>query len=70
MTGHILLVDDEGDVLITVGAFLRSSGYQVTSVESGDKALAMVLAGERFDGIVSDYAMQGLNGLNLLAAGA
>jgi PAS domain S-box-containing protein len=65
-SGHILLVDDEADVLITVGAFLRSSGYLVTSVENGDKALARVLAGERFDAIVTDYAMPGLNGLNLL----
>jgi PAS domain S-box-containing protein len=64
--GHILLVDDEADVLITIGAFLRSSGYLVTSVETGDKALARLLAGERFDAIVTDYAMPGLNGLNLL----
>jgi PAS domain S-box-containing protein len=66
MTGHILLVDDEADVLITVGAFLRSSNYLVTSVDTGDKALARLLAGERFDAIVTDYAMPGVNGINLL----
>jgi PAS domain S-box-containing protein len=64
--GHILLVDDEADVLLTVGAFLRSSNYLVTSVENGDLALARVLAGDKFDAIVTDYAMPGLNGINLL----
>jgi CheY-like chemotaxis protein len=66
LSGHILLVDDEADVLITIGAFLRSAGYRVTNVESGDKALTRLLAGERFDAIVTDYAMPGLNGLSLL----
>jgi PAS domain S-box-containing protein len=65
-SGHILLVDDEADVLITIGAFLRSAGYLVTCVETGDKALARILTGGRFDAIVTDYAMPGLNGLSLL----
>ncbi len=65
-SGHILLVDDEADVLITVGAFLRSAGFRVTSVDTGDKALAKILLGDRFDAIVTDYAMPGLNGIELL----
>jgi CheY-like chemotaxis protein len=65
-SGRILLVDDEADVLITVGAFLRSAGYVVNSVDSGDMALAILLSGERFEAIVTDYAMPGLNGINLL----
>jgi PAS domain S-box-containing protein len=65
-SGHILLVDDEADVLVTVAAFLRSSGYLVTGVENGDLALARLLSGEHFDAIVTDYAMPGLNGINLL----
>ncbi len=65
-SGHILLVDDAADVLVTVGAFLRGAGYLVTSVESGDKALAKLMSGDRFDAIVTDYAMRGLNGIDLL----
>jgi PAS domain S-box-containing protein len=65
-SGHILLVDDEADVLITVAAFLRSSGYLVTGVENADLALAKLMSGEKFDAIVTDYAMPGLNGINLL----
>jgi CheY-like chemotaxis protein len=64
--GRVLLVDDAPDVLLTVGAFLRHAGLEVTRVENGDLALARLLAGERFDAVVADFAMPGLNGLDLL----
>jgi PAS domain S-box-containing protein len=64
--GQILLVDDDADVLVTVAAFLRNAGYLVTTVDTGAKALAMLLAGNRFDAIVTDYAMPGSNGIDVL----
>ena len=64
--GRVLLVDDAPDVLLTVGAFLRQAGLEVTRVENGDLAMARLLAGERFNAIVTDFAMPGLNGLDLL----
>ncbi len=64
--GQILLVDDDADVLVTVAAFLRNAGYLVTSVNTGAKALAMLLAGNRFDAIVTDYAMPGSDGIDVL----
>jgi PAS domain S-box-containing protein len=64
--GQILLVDDDNDVLVTVAAFLRNAGYFVTSVDTGGKALALLLAGNRFDAIVTDYAMPGSNGIDVL----
>jgi CheY-like chemotaxis protein len=64
--GQILLVDDDNDVLLTVAAFLRNAGYLVTSVDTGGKALALLLAGNRFDAIVTDYAMPGTDGIDVL----
>jgi CheY-like chemotaxis protein len=64
--GRILVVDDAPDVLVTVGAFLRHAGFAVTSVNSGDEAMAKLLSGDRFDAMVTDYAMHGLNGIDLL----
>jgi CheY-like chemotaxis protein len=64
--GQILLVDDDNDVLVTIAAFLRNAGYLVTSVDTGGKALALLLAGNRFDAIVTDYAMPGSDGIDVL----
>jgi len=64
--GQILLVDDDNDVLVTVAAFLRNAGYLVTSADTGGKALALLLAGHRFDAIVTDYAMPGTDGIDVL----
>jgi DNA-binding NtrC family response regulator len=35
--------------------------------DSGDKAFALLSSGERFDAAISDYAMPGLNGADLIA---
>jgi CheY-like chemotaxis protein len=59
-------VDDEVEVLVTVGAFQRNAGYVVTAVATGAHALAMLLAGTQFDAIVTDYALPGSNGIDSL----
>jgi signal transduction histidine kinase/ActR/RegA family two-component response regulator len=64
--GRVMVVDDVSDVLVTVGAFLRSSGFQTTQVRNSDEALAAITAGAAIDVLVTDYAMPGLNGLDLL----
>jgi PAS domain S-box-containing protein len=64
--GHILVVDDSQDALLVVSAFLRTSGLDVTTKISGDLALAELACGKRFDAIVTDFAMPGMNGLELL----
>jgi PAS domain S-box-containing protein len=64
--GRVLLVDDAPDVLLTVGAFLRNAGLDVTRAETGDLALKKLMAGQRFDIVITDFAMPGLNGLDLL----
>jgi PAS domain S-box-containing protein len=67
-TGRILLVDDNDDVLVTTGAFLKKAGFEVVQAASGEQALALLTAGGRFDALVSDHAMPGMNGAELLAA--
>ncbi|MDQ2742971.1 MAG: PAS domain S-box protein [Chloroflexota bacterium] len=65
-SGRILLVDDVSDVLVTAKAFLERAGFQVVQAGSGDEALAILSSGERFNAVVSDYAMPGLNGVDLI----
>jgi CheY-like chemotaxis protein len=67
MGGHILLVDDSQDALLVIAAFLRFAGLEVTSRMSGALALAELAGGNRFDAIITDFAMPGMNGLELLA---
>ena len=64
---RILLVDDSAGVLLTTTAFMEKSGFTVVTADSGDKALALLFNGEQFDVIISDYAMPGLNGADLIA---
>jgi CheY-like chemotaxis protein len=61
-----LLVDDHPDVLVGIGAFLNAAGYDVVRAPSGDEALACLSSGQRFALLVTDYAMPGLNGVDLV----
>ncbi|MDR3536618.1 MAG: response regulator [Acetobacteraceae bacterium] len=65
--GRVLLVDDETEVLVTLGSFLKGAGFTVHKVRNGDEALALLAAGHMVDVLVTDYAMPGLDGLELIA---
>lgn len=67
--GRVLLVDDDPDVLVTTGAFLECAGLRVARTSSGVQALTILASGERFDALVTDHAMPGLNGAGLVAEG-
>jgi CheY-like chemotaxis protein len=67
VSGRILLVDDSSDVLVTVGAFLEKAGFTVIRANCGDRALAQLAQGGPVDVLVTDYAMPGLNGAELIA---
>ena len=47
---------------------LRLAGYQVTAVEDAPSALALLKDGQRFDIVVTDLDMPGMNGFDLAAA--
>jgi two-component system NtrC family sensor kinase len=64
-SGHsVLVVDDEPEVRALLAEILLGSGHRVTSAASGNEALER-LATERFDVIVTDIRMPGLDGIGL-----
>jgi CheY-like chemotaxis protein len=64
---YVLLVDDVTDVLVSVGAFLVNAGYAVQKASNGDQALQLIANDPRIDVLVTDFAMPGLNGVELIA---
>lgn len=64
--GHLLLVDDDADLLKLLAIRLKANGYAVTTASSGQQALSMI-AGERPDLVVTDLRMDGIDGMALFA---
>lgn len=60
----ILVVDDEPWILELTAELLRREGYRVEVADSGQRALDL-LEREKYDLIVSDWRMPGLNGIGL-----
>ena len=64
MSKHILVVDDEADIVELVAYNLKKEGFLVDSVPDGEKALAKVRKG-RYSLIVLDLMLPGLSGMEL-----
>ncbi len=64
MSAHVLLVDDDADLLRLLSMRLTAAGYRVTAVGSAEAALAQ-LAIERPQLVVSDVQLPGMDGLAL-----
>ena len=58
----ILLVDDSPFFRNMISPMLSIAGYQVISIQSGQEALDLCDAGEKFDVIISDIEMPGMDG--------
>ncbi len=65
---RVLLVDDSPFFRNLLTPLLSAAGYNVTSVESPERALAMRDAGDEFDVIISDIEMPGMNGFEFATA--
>src|SRR2546430_12289419 len=61
---HILVVDDDKGILITLRSSLEQNGYVVYSAESGEEALE-VFAQHRIDLIVLDLKLPDISGLEV-----
>jgi two-component system OmpR family response regulator len=61
---HVLIVDDDGELLDLLSAFLRASGFRVSTAENGT-AMMQTLNTARIDLIVLDIKMPGEDGLSL-----
>ncbi|WP_207802793.1 ATP-binding protein [Roseicella frigidaeris] len=67
-SGHVLLVDDDPLVLRSTAAMLEDLGHAVTEAGSGEAALAQLAAGIPVDLLITDQAMPGMTGLQLIEA--
>jgi CheY-like chemotaxis protein len=67
---HILVVDDEQNMLNTLAFILESANYQVTTAAEGREALEEILAarenGRPVDLLITDLRLPGLTGLQLI----
>jgi CheY-like chemotaxis protein len=63
---RVLLVDDEPVVREVLATQLADAGYQVTEAVDGAAALALLAGGMACDVLVSDLAMEGIDGVTLI----
>jgi DNA-binding NtrC family response regulator len=66
-SGRVLLVDDERTLRRVLARSLTRVGFEVVEVDNGLVALEL-LSRERFDLVVSDVQMPGMDGIALLEA--
>jgi len=59
--GRVLLVDDERLVRFTISAWLKTSGFEVTAVETPEEAIAE-LKGRPYDVVLTDVMMGTVDG--------
>lgn len=62
LVAKILIVDDEESMRFFLSEAVSKEGYKCRAVANGEQAIKMIEA-ERFDLIIIDYNMPGLNGL-------
>jgi two-component system chemotaxis sensor kinase CheA len=65
---RVLLVDDSLFFRNLLTPLLSVAGFEVTTVDSADKALQLREAGAEFDAIISDIEMPGMNGFQFAEA--
>ncbi|MFZ5889674.1 MAG: response regulator [Myxococcota bacterium] len=65
--GAILIVDDEQMIRATLERMLRPP-HRVTHAESARAALELIASGQRFDLVLCDLMMPGMNGMELYQA--
>lgn len=66
-TGHILVIDDDDDVRRVVRDRLQSAGHRVTDTASGEHGAELVAA-QRFDLVLLDVHLPGIDGFAVLRA--
>jgi DNA-binding NtrC family response regulator len=64
---RILIVDDEGSLLVTLVANLELEGFEVIGVQDALSALQLVRE-QRFDLVLTDIRMPGMSGVELFRA--
>lgn len=62
---HVLIVDDDPDILMLVEMRLKSAGHQVLAASSGQEALTLVSARGLPEVAVLDISLPGMDGFDL-----
>jgi two-component system chemotaxis sensor kinase CheA len=68
LTRTLLFVDDSPFFRNMLVPVLKAAGYDVHAVGAPDEALALIKKGQKYDVIVSDIEMPGMNGFELAEA--
>ena len=68
LTRSLLFVDDSAFFRNMLVPVLKAAGYAVVAVGSPEEALAVLKSGKKFDVVVSDIEMPGMNGFELAEA--
>jgi CheY-like chemotaxis protein len=61
----VLVVEDDAQVKIMIGAVLEDFGYCVREAVDAESALAILRSGETFDLLITDVGLPGMNGRQL-----
>jgi two-component system response regulator PilR (NtrC family) len=62
---HVLVVDDEKSIQEFFAILLKKEGYEAACASGGEEALSLIAA-KQYDLVISDVAMPGMSGLELL----
>ena len=62
---QVLIVDDEEDMRSLVACYVEQMGYAVTTAAGPSAALEILASGIRFDVVITDALMPGMDGRNL-----
>ncbi len=64
---HVLVADDNAINVLLVSTMLQKMGHKVTHVNSGLAVVDLIRSGQKFDGLLLDVEMPGLNGYETTA---
>lgn len=65
MSLRLLIVDDQEDIRLILQILLEDQGWDTEQATSGENALARRDLSTRFDALVVDYKMPGLDGMEV-----
>lgn len=65
MSPRLLIVDDQEDIRLILQILLEDEGWDTEQASSGESVLERSDLAARFDGLVVDYKMPGLDGMEV-----